>query len=127
MEARSASVAEASLPPGPPAWHVLDEDSVLRRLESTRAGLSREVAAARLETYGPNELKEAAPVRPLVLFFALYGPVRFALDALRIGDARYLGWTPGQYLSLLGTAAGLAILALLLARSPSPPQGAQPS
>src|SRR5437764_737218 len=36
----------------------------------------------------------------LALFFALYGPVRFALDALRTGDERYLGWTPGQFASV---------------------------
>lgn len=53
----------------------------------------------------------------LGLFFALYGPVRFALDALRVGDARYLGWTPGQYLSVLGTVVGLAFLGSLLART----------
>lgn len=53
------------------------------------------------------------------LFFAAYGPVRFVLDSLRTGDARYLGWTPGQYLSLLGTAIGLGILAALLARRSS--------
>lgn len=52
----------------------------------------------------------------LGLFFALYGPVRFVLDSLRIGDARYLGWTPGQYLSLLAAGIGVAILALVLRR-----------
>lgn len=45
------------------------------------------------------------------LFFALYGPARFAMDALRVGDVRYLGWTPGQYLALLATLLGLAVLA----------------
>jgi phosphatidylglycerol:prolipoprotein diacylglycerol transferase len=42
------------------------------------------------------------------LFFALYGPVRFLMDALRVADARYLGWTPAQYLSLAATVVGLA-------------------
>jgi phosphatidylglycerol:prolipoprotein diacylglycerol transferase len=50
------------------------------------------------------------------LFFAAYGPVRFALDSLRISEARYLDWTPGQYLSLLATAAGAATLWLVLRR-----------
>ena len=72
MEARSARVTEARLPPGSPAWHALGEDSVLRLLDSTRAGLSQEVAATRLETYGPNELKQAAPVRPLVLLLGQF-------------------------------------------------------
>lgn len=44
------------------------------------------------------------------LFFTFYGPVRFAMDALRTGDARYLGWTPGQYVAVLATLAGMGIL-----------------
>ncbi len=58
------------------------------------------------------------------LFFALYGPVRFAMDALRIGDVRYLGWTPGQYLSLLATAIGVSILLLAFTRGASDPDPA---
>ena len=50
----------------------------------------------------------------LGLFFTLYGPVRFALYTLRIGEARYFGWTPAQYLSLIGTLAGVAVLVALL-------------
>lgn len=50
------------------------------------------------------------------LFFALYGPVRFAMDTLRVGDVRYLGWTPGQYLALVAAVAGAAALALVLGR-----------
>jgi phosphatidylglycerol:prolipoprotein diacylglycerol transferase len=46
----------------------------------------------------------------LALFFTLYGPVRFALDMLRTGDERYLGWTPGQYASLAATLFGLGLL-----------------
>jgi phosphatidylglycerol:prolipoprotein diacylglycerol transferase len=38
----------------------------------------------------------------LIAFLLLYVPVRFFLDFLRIGDARYLGLTPAQY-------AGIAI------------------
>ena len=50
------------------------------------------------------------------LFFLLYGPVRFSLDVLRIGDERWLGWTAGQYLSLAATLAGAALFARLLRR-----------
>jgi len=46
----------------------------------------------------------------LGLFFTLYGPARFALDTLRTGEARYFGWTPAQYLALLATVAGVALL-----------------
>jgi len=38
----------------------------------------------------------------LTAFLLLYVPARFSLDFLRIGDARYLGLTPGQY-------AGIAV------------------
>ena len=46
----------------------------------------------------------------VALFLVAYGPVRFGLDMLRIGDERYLGWTPGQYASLAAAAIGLALL-----------------
>jgi phosphatidylglycerol:prolipoprotein diacylglycerol transferase len=47
----------------------------------------------------------------LGLFFALYSPARFAMDALRAEDARYLGWTPAQYLCVAATLAGAALVA----------------
>jgi len=50
----------------------------------------------------------------LGLFLTLYGPVRFALDTLRAEDARYLGWTPGQYVAILAALAGAWILARAL-------------
>ena len=46
----------------------------------------------------------------LGLFLVLYGPARFVMDALRVGDARYLGWTPGQYASIVASLAGLTAL-----------------
>lgn len=53
------------------------------------------------------------------LFFASYGPVRFVLDSLRVSEARYLGWTPGQYLSLLVAALGTWALFAVLRRGAS--------
>ena len=53
----------------------------------------------------------------IAAFCALYGPVRFALDMLRIGDERYLGWTPGQYASVACTLAGIVLLRVIY-RSP---------
>lgn len=43
-------------------------------------------------------------------FFALYGPGRFALDFLRVGEARYAGLTPAQWLMLGAGAAAIAWL-----------------
>lgn len=45
------------------------------------------------------------------LFFVLYGPFRFVMDFLRVDDARYLGWTPSQYVSIAMTIAGGFLLA----------------
>ncbi len=48
------------------------------------------------------------PRRPgtlFVSFVALYMPVRFALDFLRVGDARYAGLTPAQWVAMLLVAA----------------------
>jgi phosphatidylglycerol:prolipoprotein diacylglycerol transferase len=45
------------------------------------------------------------------LFFLLYGPLRLGLDFLRVGDARYFGMTPSQYVAIGVTLAGAAILA----------------
>jgi phosphatidylglycerol:prolipoprotein diacylglycerol transferase len=51
------------------------------------------------------------------LFFALYGPARFAMDALRNEDERYFGWTPGQYLCVLTALAGIALVTWSLRRA----------
>ncbi len=41
-------------------------------------------------------------------FLFLYVPARFALDFLRIADARYFGLTPAQYAGIAGLAAACA-------------------
>ncbi len=50
------------------------------------------------------------------LFFALYGPVRFLMDSLRVGEARYLDWTPAQYLSVAASLAGFGVLMVIVMR-----------
>jgi len=49
------------------------------------------------------------------LLAVLYAPARFLLDTLRIGDARYLGLTPGQWGSIPLLLVGLVILRRALA------------
>jgi phosphatidylglycerol:prolipoprotein diacylglycerol transferase len=39
-----------------------------------------------------------------------YAPVRFLLDFLRIDDARYFGFTPGQYSAVVLAVAGYFVL-----------------
>ena len=43
-------------------------------------------------------------------FAILFGLFRLAFDYLRVGEDRYLGWTPGQYASLALLASGLLLL-----------------
>jgi phosphatidylglycerol:prolipoprotein diacylglycerol transferase len=58
--------------------------------------------------------------RPLGLYAALatvlYSPVRFLLDFLRVGDRRYLGLTPAQYVMVLMLGLGVVLLWQIQAR-----------
>ena len=60
--------------------------------------------------------KQRAPGFYFMLFLMLYIPVRFLLDFLRVADATYLGFTPGQYAA---AAAFIAVSALALTGFPS--------
>jgi prolipoprotein diacylglyceryltransferase len=53
-----------------------------------------------------------APGFYLATLFVLYGPVRFLIDSIRIGEVRYLGLTTGQYGAGVTTLIGLAMLLL---------------
>jgi phosphatidylglycerol:prolipoprotein diacylglycerol transferase len=65
-----------------------------------------------------------APGFFLALFIATYMPVRFALDFLRVSDARYAGLTPAQWLAM---GALLALAGILLRRRLVGAQTADPS
>ena len=52
------------------------------------------------------------------LVFLLYGPVRFFLDTLRVGEVHYFGLTSGQYGSILAVLVGLGTL-IMVARQAS--------
>jgi phosphatidylglycerol:prolipoprotein diacylglycerol transferase len=54
------------------------------------------------------------------LLALVYAPVRFLLDTLRWDDARYFGFTPGQYGSLLLVVAGTLVLVRAARRAASP-------
>jgi phosphatidylglycerol:prolipoprotein diacylglycerol transferase len=59
-----------------------------------------------------------------LLFFVSYSPVRFALDALRTGDARYAELTPAQWLSAATAIVGVALFARLIWRTRGKPAAA---
>lgn len=49
-------------------WHSVTVDEVINRLESSKEGISEQEAQARLEKYGPNELKAGTGNTPLKIF-----------------------------------------------------------
>lgn len=60
------------------------------------------------------------------LLALVYAPVRFFLDTLRWDDARYFGFTPGQYGSVLLAVVGFAILLRASRRQPTSGQAPAP-
>jgi phosphatidylglycerol---prolipoprotein diacylglyceryl transferase len=50
------------------------------------------------------------PGRLLGIVCVCYGPVRFLLDFLRVGEKQYFGWLPSQYLSVALLLFGLWVL-----------------
>lgn len=58
---------------------------------------------------------DGKPRRPgfyAIAFLFLYVPVRFALDFLRLADARYLGLTPAQYAGIAALAAAAVAVSI---------------
>ena len=62
MPANNAERPTSDEPRKAPLWHALDVADVLSAVESDSEGLSSDVAAKRLEEYGPNKLPEEPPV-----------------------------------------------------------------
>jgi len=53
-------------------WHAYDAESVLEFLGTSQRGLTEEEALRRLESYGPNELREEKKVTPLELLIGQF-------------------------------------------------------
>ncbi|QDV40987.1 putative cation-transporting ATPase F [Stieleria neptunia] len=81
------------------AWHALDVDGVVRKLEAGEHGLSETEAAARLARYGPNHLPRKPPTplwaivlrqfrSPLIYILALAASVSVALGDVK--DAAFI-------------------------------------
>ncbi|GAC1355796.1 MAG: prolipoprotein diacylglyceryl transferase [Polyangiales bacterium] len=96
---------------------------------------------------GLLELMATIPIAGLVLWFAskprrpgqilalvalVYAPIRFGLDALRAvdianPDARYFGFTPGQWLSIALLFVGVALLVHARGKPPLAPVPRKPA
>jgi len=84
-----ASTGEA---PEAPAWHALDVDRVLERVDTSRDGLSPEEAARRLAAHGPNQLTARRPPSAWGILLAQFQSVVVlllvvaAIVAFAVGD-----------------------------------------
>jgi Ca2+-transporting ATPase len=90
----------------PAPWHTLAPEALSRELRSNQeTGLTEHEARARLASHGPNELPEAPPVSPFVLFFAQFQSlIVWVLIGAAIVSGALQEW--------LDTAAILAIVVL---------------
>jgi Ca2+-transporting ATPase len=92
-------------------WHDAPTESVLGDLDADEEGLSREVAAERLDEYGPNEIREGEETSMLEIFlsqfrdFLIYLLIFAALLSLAVGVL------PGEEPNYVD--AGLIVLILL--------------
>ena len=53
-------------------WYAMPAEAVLKELDTSAQGLRREEAARRLETYGPNTLKEEKKISPWQILFGQF-------------------------------------------------------
>jgi len=53
-------------------WYAMPAEAVLKELDTSAQGLSREEAARRLEKYGPNTLKEEKKISPWQILFGQF-------------------------------------------------------
>lgn len=52
------------------------------------------------------------------LMCILYAPVRFGMDFLRVADAKYLGFTPGQWIAMAMLLGGVLLMRVARTRAP---------
>ncbi|MEM4152701.1 MAG: calcium-translocating P-type ATPase, PMCA-type [Candidatus Pacearchaeota archaeon] len=53
-------------------WHALEEEEVLKQLNSTKEGLNVEEVQERLKIYGKNEIKERHKIRPIIILLSQF-------------------------------------------------------
>jgi calcium-translocating P-type ATPase len=90
-------------------WHALEKEELLRRLEATPEGLSEQEAKARLERFGPNELEDEPPIKPLaVLLHQFTSPLIYILII-----AAVVTLAIGEYIDSIVIAAVLILNAVI--------------
>jgi calcium-translocating P-type ATPase len=90
-------------------WHALPADDVIRRLETSETGLTREDVAARLARHGPNVIEESRPPSDLaILIHQFRSPLIYILLL-----AAAVTIVLGEYIDAGVIAAVLALNALI--------------
>ena len=74
-------------------WHAVDLEEVTDELETSSDGLSRDEAAARLETYGPNEIEEQEGTSPLWILVEQYSSALIWILIVAAGVMAAVGHT----------------------------------
>ena len=73
------------------AWHAIATDAALLTLESSRQGLSREEAAARLARHGPNRLPSGRQQSPILRFLMQFNNLLIYVLMAAAGLAAAIG------------------------------------
>ena len=76
--------------------HSLSTDTVLKKLETSHKGLSDKEAKKRLETYGPNELKEQKKISLIRRFFAQFQDFMIIVLLFAAGISFFLSLLEGE-------------------------------
>ena len=92
-----------------PSWHTLAVEDVMRRLGSSKRGLSAGDAAARLAEHGPNEIEDKGSKKPLIILWAQLTAV---MVVILIGAA-LLSLALGKLLEASAIGAIVVLFALL--------------
>jgi len=77
-------------------WHSYPTARVVEALDTDEDGLSRAAAARRLETYGPNEIREGDEISPLGIFVSQFQDVLIYILIFAALLSLAVGVLPGQ-------------------------------
>lgn len=72
-------------------YYTLSAERALKELSTSLSGLSEEEAAARLQQYGQNELKEAKKASPVMIFFAQFNNFLVWILLIAVGISAAIG------------------------------------
>lgn len=103
------------------AWHALEVEEVIKKLNSSTSGLSSEEAEKRLKKYGPNELKEMKRRSALQIFLSEFNDIFVLLLIAATIFSVVIGYWElihgGEFWEAFGDAIVISAIVLLCAIS----------